>query len=369
MRSINQSTRITRSHVAPAVIAIVAHMCIACGGDDHAKLGDSAASRVNASTPTPSPIPGAAPLGDTALTESELPAMPPVPPAATSAPPANRAPTDQGQPVTAPAEHAAAPAVNPVPPDMERHAPAAESVAVTPRVAPPPTGVQHTTPAEPVRRPFEVGERLVYDVKFGPLSVGTATMEVLGIEQVRGIPAYHIVFEVRGGNRLYRVEDRYESWFDVRTLASLRYVQNIREGGYRRNSVFEIHPDRRVYVEGDGEPQPSVAQPLDEGSFIYWMRTIPLEVGQAYSFNHYFRPDRNPVRVTVVRRERVKVPAGEFDAIVLQPVIQTKGLLSEAARTEIWLSDDDRRMLLKMESHLKFGTLSLHLRNTQGLKP
>ena len=362
MRSINQSTRITRSHVAPAVIAIVAHMCIACGGDDHAKIGDSAASSVNVNTPSPSPIPGAAPLGDTALTESELPAMPPVPPAAPMSLPANRAPTDQSQPVTAPAEHAAAPAMDPVPPDVERPAPAAESVAVRPRVAPPPTGVQHTAPAEPVRRPFEVGERLVYDVKFGPLSVGTATMEVLGIEQVRGIPAYHIVFEVRGGNRLYRVEDRYESWFDTRTLASLRYVQNIREGGYRRNSVFEIHPDRRVYVEGDGEPQPSVAQPLDEGSFIYWMRTIPLEVGQAYSFNHYFRPDRNPVRIEVLRRERVRVPAGEFDAIVVRPTIKTRGIFSEGGRAEIWFADDSTRRILQMKSQLSFGSLNLYLK-------
>ena len=74
------------------------------------------------------------------------------------------------------------------------------------------------------------------------------------------------------------------------------------------------------------------------------------------------------MRVRVVRRERVKVPAGEFDALVIQPVIKTKGLLSESARTELWLSDDDRRILLKMHANLGPASLSLHLRSVSGTK-
>ena len=117
---------------------------------------------------------------------------------------------------------------------------------------------------EPDRRPFDVGERLTYEVRFGPLAVGTATMQVLDITTVRGIPAFHTRFEVRGGNRLYRVQDRYESWFDTRTLASLRYVQDIREGNYERHSVFEIFPSERRFVEEGKEPERTVEHPLDE---------------------------------------------------------------------------------------------------------
>ena len=77
----------------------------------------------------------------------------------------------------------------------------------------------------------------------------------------------------------------------------------------------------------NGEEKPSVEKPLDEGSFIYFMRSVPLEVGKTYSFDRYYQPDKNPVIIKVDRLEHIKVPAGEFDAIVLKPIIKSKGNL------------------------------------------
>jgi len=106
-----------------------------------------------------------------------------------------------------------------------------------------------------------------------------------------------------------------------------------------------------------------VKEPLDDGSFLYFIRTVPLEVGQTYEFNRYFRPDRNPVKITVVRKEKVKVPAGTFDAVVVRPSIKTKGIFSENGHAEVWLSDDDKRIMLQMKSKLSFGSLSLYLKS------
>ncbi|GLC25641.1 DUF3108 domain-containing protein [Roseisolibacter agri] len=217
--------------------------------------------------------------------------------------------------------------------------------------------------------PFGVGERLEYDAKVGPFRAGRGHMEVVAVEDVRGRQALHLAMHVSGSALGWKVRYQLDSWVEPRSFSSLRHTQDNLEGRTVRARAFEIFPDRGVFASGDDPESPTVANPLDDGSFLYFVRTVPLVVGQTYTFDRYFRPDRNPVRVTVARRERVKVPAGEFDAIVLQPVIKTKGLLSESARTEIWLSDDSRRMLLKMESHLKFGTLSLHLRSLQGTKP
>jgi hypothetical protein len=59
----------------------------------------------------------------------------------------------------------------------------------------------------------------------------------------------------------------------------------------------------------------------------------------------------------------VKVPAGTFDAIVLQPIIKTSGIFSEGGQAEIWLTDDDKKMMLQMKSRLSFGSLNLYLRS------
>lgn len=213
--------------------------------------------------------------------------------------------------------------------------------------------------------PWGVGERLGYDVKFGILRAGSATLEVPEIVDVRGRPAYHAVFHVRGGTFFYKVDDTYESWFDTTSLASLRFYQNQRDGGKSRVKHYEIFPERATYQDGNKPEERSVSDPLDDGSFLYFVRTLPLRTGDVYEMNRYYKPDRNPVRIRVVRREQIRIPAGTFNAIVVQPTIKTSGLFSEGGRAEVWFSDDDERIVLQMRSSLSIGSLSMQLRTRQ----
>jgi hypothetical protein len=275
--------------------------------------------------------------GASTATASALPKSA-APDAATSSPAASTATTPASTPATTTEPPAAPPATQPAP-------------------APAPT---------PTRAlPFGIGEHLEYQVKYGFLGVGRATMDVVGAEEVRGTRTLHTVFKVNGGIKLYSVNDRYESWFDPRTMASLRYVAQIDEGSYERERRFEIYPDRQVYTENGGAEQPSVADPLDDGSFIYFVRDYlqhnAVEVGKEYAIDRYFRPDRNPVRLRILRREQVKVPAGTFQTIVVQPIIKTTGIFGEGGKAQIWFTDDSTRTMVQMKSSLKFGSLNLYL--------
>lgn len=228
-------------------------------------------------------------------------------------------------------------------------------------------GVTHAQDAAPqgaiasVVRPFAPGERLTYAVRVGPLGSGRAVAQITGVDTVRGRTVYHSVFKIDGGLLFFKVDDLYESWFDPNTLVSLRYHQNIDQGPYERDRRYEIYPDRGTYVDANGVEAETVEKPLDDGAFLYFLRTIPLEVGKTYTFNRYFKPDRNPVRVTVVRRERIRVPAGEFDAVVLQPKIKAKGIFAENANAEVWIEDGGSRAMLQLKTRLPFGSVSFQL--------
>jgi hypothetical protein len=214
--------------------------------------------------------------------------------------------------------------------------------------------------------PFGPGEKLAFEVRFGPVRVGNAAMEVRDFTAIRGRRAYHTQFTLRGGTFFYKVNDVLQSWIDTETLSSLRFIQDLEQGSRDRERRYEIYPDRRVFVEttsDDTAEQPSVDKPLDDASFLYFIRTVPLTVGEQYEFNRYFRPDRNPVTVRVLRRERVTVPAGTFDAVVLRPIIKSRGIFAEGGQAEVWISDDDRRLVLQIKSRLSFGSISLHLRS------
>lgn len=230
-----------------------------------------------------------------------------------------------------------------------------------------PVAMPATAPAFHVAPvPFAVGEELRYSASFAGIRAGSATMKVEGIENVRGRPAYHLVFTIDGGIPFYRVRDRYESWVDVQTLTSLRHVQNIREGSYHRNTTYEIFPDRAQYRKDDGALEASVSQPLDDGSFIYAIRAATPRVGETRRDDRYFRPDRNPVVLTGVRNETVRVDAGRFATTVIRPSIKANGIFSENGDAQLWLSDDANRYPVQLKS--KFSKFSLTL-ELQSVKP
>ena len=230
------------------------------------------------------------------------------------------------------------------------------------------TAIDSVTRPVASSRTLSVGERLTYDVKFGALKVGRGTMQVMGVEDVRGRDAWHTVFTIKGGVPLYKVDDRMESWIDTASFTSLRFIQEQQEGRRHRLRRYEMYPERGEYVQ-EGETSissPTVEQPLDEAAFLYFLRTVPLEVGERYDFNRYFKPDRTPITLQVLRRERIEVPAGSFKTIVVRPIIKSKGIFSENGQAEVWLSDDSLHMVVQMKAKLSFGSISLQLKGTMG---
>jgi hypothetical protein len=222
--------------------------------------------------------------------------------------------------------------------------------------------------------PFGVREKATYKVSFGGIGVGNGSSEVASIDTIRGVPAYHFVFKMKGGMIFAHVDDTQESWMDVGALTSLRFHQNIQEVKYKRLLTTDMFPGESIWksvnhLRATTDPKReetgrlASTLPLDDISFMYWARTIPLEVGKTYSFTRYFKEDGNPVVVKVLRRETVKVPAGTFHTIVIQPSIKTKGLFSEGGEAELYFTDDDRRMLVMLNSKLSIGSLKLQLQS------
>jgi len=221
--------------------------------------------------------------------------------------------------------------------------------------------VIHVPPAVP----FPVGERLTFNAKYGIFSVGNATMEVMGIDTVRSAETVHIRFRISGGALWYHLDQTIESWVGRYDFRSRRFSSIQDERGKHRESRYEIFPDSGFYrEEGRDTTFATVLEPLDDASFLYWIRTVPLEVGKKYEYARYFRPDRNPVIIEVVKRERVSVAGKKWRAIVVSPKIpQGRGIFAEKSETHIWLSDDPQRLVLAIQSNFSFGQVTLKLKD------
>lgn len=230
---------------------------------------------------------------------------------------------------------------------------------------PPPTRV-YAADSTAARAPFGPGERLVYKVKIGFFNAGEGQMSIPEVDTVRGHDAYRISMTIRGGWGPARVNDAYSSWLDIRTLQTWRFIQDIHEVNYRSFRHYEMYPERRIWDREDNDESGPLASllPLDDIAFIYFLRTLPLEVGRSYTFDRYFKTEGNPVVVNVLRRDRRKTEAGEFATLVVQPIIRTKGLFSQGGKAEIHFTDDERRLPVYVKSDIPNfpGSLTLHLK-------
>jgi hypothetical protein len=209
---------------------------------------------------------------------------------------------------------------------------------------------------------FPVGELLRYDARFGFITVGHAAMEVAGVDTIRGIPTLQFTFTLQGGTLFFRLNNRMDSWVGLADFASRRFRQDFDEMGKRRQARFEIYPDSGFYRDLVADTVlPTSPHPLDDAAFFYFVRTVSLEPGRRYEFNRYFRPDRNPVVLEVLERDTVDVPAGRFPTVVIRPTVKGRGILAEAQDPRMWLSDDDRRIMVQLKSRFSFGTITLRL--------
>ena len=195
---------------------------------------------------------------------------------------------------------------------------------------------------------FHPGEELKFRVNASILGGGEAHMKIGQFDTIHGVSTLPLEFHITGRAMMgaVKLDDRFYSWIDPQELVSRRF-RKIQDHG-RKTKEYEFFPeDLRVQrIDHDTTWALPSALPLDDLSFVYFARTLPLEVGDSYTYNRYFKDEGNPVIINVLRKERVKTEAGEFNTIVVGPIIPGSDLFQEGARAEIHFSDDERRLVV-----------------------
>jgi hypothetical protein len=204
--------------------------------------------------------------------------------------------------------------------------------------------------------PFAVGETLHYQAKLGFIPVGTATASVTGLARERGTETFVLAATGEGGPPGVRVRYELTSWVGTGRFSSLRFYRRVIQGGSVQEHRYQIVPDSARYRE-EGVPRDWAAppNPLDELAFLYYLRTMPLEVGRSYSIPRYFQTGYNPVQVSVTGREPVTLGDGSRVSCLALRVSARGNTMG------VWLTDDARRLPAQLVLPLPFGSVTLAL--------
>ena len=212
--------------------------------------------------------------------------------------------------------------------------------------------------------PFGVGERFDYVAKLGILSLGSASIHVVSKDSVRGEAAWYFRFSLTGGGALFKIVSTLESWTSVQSFHSLRFRRDSKENNKQYLREYEIFADSGYYRQRQATATaPTIAEPLDDASLLYFLRYTPLVVGQTYRLGRHFMPEQNPIVVTVLKRETIELPDGSrVQALVLNPMVgEEKGLFGTRADARLWMTDDARRIPVQIRSRQPWGTVTLRL--------
>jgi hypothetical protein len=216
-------------------------------------------------------------------------------------------------------------------------------------------------------RPFAVGEHAEYDVKYGIVHAGTATVGVTAIDTIRNRDAYCFRLTMTASVNLllyrYAIHDTMRSWVDTATFQSLRFNQDQLDGGRSRIKRYEIFPERQAFRDGVRAEQPSVADPLDEIAFLFFVRAQSFDIGTTKTWTRYFKPGNNPMTLKVLRRDTIEAAGRKWSTIVVQPIIKTSSLFAEGGEAQVWISDEPGHLIVQVNTKLKVGSITMRLKS------
>jgi hypothetical protein len=229
---------------------------------------------------------------------------------------------------------------------------------------------------------FAPGEKLVFDVNYGFVKAGEAVMEIDPILQyVNGRKAYDIKFTVISTSTfdwVYKVRDRYRSLVDAEGLFPWKFEQSIREGNFSRDfeAIFDHENLKAKTYTGEKDPKKFEGEfdiPIyvqDILSAFYFSRTLDyrnMKVGDVVKLQNFYKEDTYPLDVKFLGKEEVKVPAGTFKTIKVEPMVQEGGLFKSEGSIVVWLTDDDRKIPVKVKTKVLIGSIDADLTSFSGL--
>jgi hypothetical protein len=216
---------------------------------------------------------------------------------------------------------------------------------------------------------FNVPEKLIFDLTWTGLKAGTATLEIVNEKDLT-----KIISTARSADWLsafYMVDDRTESVLkNTQTMSFIGLPENyrvkVREGRHRRDKevIFDHANRRATFIDHLGNKKKTYKigeNTLDPLSSFYFIRTTKYEVGKSVYVDIFDSKKLWNVEVQVLRKEKIKTKLGEFDTVVIKPLMKSEGIFNRKGDMYIWLTDDLRRIPVKMQSKVAIGSITATL--------
>jgi hypothetical protein len=236
----------------------------------------------------------------------------------------------------------------------------------------------------PIVDPFHVGEKVSFDVTYFNINAGVISMAVLPFVTVNGKKAYH--FEISGNSnsffsKIYAVDDKLTTYLSYDEMIPLSLQVSIKESKQlaEARTYFDWKTKRasywqKRYTKEKGERSKKIDWDLppfsqNVASVAFYLRTFKLEPGKKLAIRVADEGKNSVYAGNVLRREILKTAVGDLKTVVISPQVQADGEFKPIGDITLWFTDDDQKLLVRLESKIKIGTIVAKLKSIERGQP
>jgi len=238
-------------------------------------------------------------------------------------------------------------------------------------------GVDFFVPRQMALNPILIGEKHIFDVSYLGVVAGDCDMEVAPFKEIEGRKVYHIKGVSRSGpvfSMIYRINDEMESFFDAESLASYRFHIMFNESRFTGDAIQLVEPRKkktffwsRTNHTSNGFKEKKYEEDttgwvVDSFAAVYFIRTLELKDGDIIKFPLVSEGKQLEGRVQVLGRESFDAPFGKVRAIKMKIDADYQGRFKKRGDSFLWLTDDEKRYVLRMDASVKLGSVRANLR-------
>lgn len=232
--------------------------------------------------------------------------------------------------------------------------------------------------AQIINHPYAVGEFFNYNISYGFIDAGYASMELNEAIQ-NNVNCFHV--KCKGGtkgiaNVFYKVKDDYQSYFNKQTGEPVVFIRKIQEGGYTKNVQIDFDSPNNIALVNDKKHKKLQKLKTKEDvqdmlSVLYYLRRIEtskLKNGDIIEVYMFFDEENYLFQLKLLGRENIKTEFGKISCLKFRPYVQSGRVFKESESITLWVSDDKNKIPVLMKADLMVGSIKVELDEYKNLK-
>ena len=231
---------------------------------------------------------------------------------------------------------------------------------------------------------FQDGEWFKFKMSYsGWLKAGEATLKI-NEKELNGKKVYHVVGKGKTTgliNAVFKVRDRYESYFDKTTGSPYKFIRKIDEGGHTKDIEIDFNHQEQKATVNNKKHKNIKTIATEQGvqdmvSMYYYLRNSidisALKRGDEIKTNMFFDEENYGFKLKYLGKETIKVEINGSEVKVktlkFRPYVMAGRVFKEEESLTLWVSADNNKIPLKIKADLAIGSLRADLVAFKGLK-